>query len=224
MEQVGNIINFSGNFNPTNFQPKLVFENEIEELKDTNNLVILNSTESVSSFSVSDTTYFMDNNQFQITIFAPEVNSIANKCEKVISKLLPIINSHAFKLIRFNHFKLASIEQWNRICELISPLDPWGDFGREIKAQSSEKACGIASLRLSSIINSDSYTLTKFVTLEPSQMFKARSELGVYMMVEFSFEFNSAKTLSEMIKLAKNEIHSKFDEADSIFRTIREID
>ena len=224
MEINGFMIDFQGAFKPAEFQPSLLFKHNVEESNLARLIKLHKFSENVSSFFIQNTCYFMDNHYFRIFDNTLEYTEIVNKIEKLI-QYLKNPNASSFSICNYVHFELENQKQWNKTKgEKVRKLGGFFPIAGYPDAIVDSKMTGISdlpNLKTSVTQKFENYSLTKYFTIEQSNLEQTKN--GVFVMIQFEFKYKSKQPLVTLNQHAVSEVDTRYIEAKDYFHEIKKV-
>lgn len=220
MEYYGFIVNFQGQFKPNEFHPGVLFQYQVEDRNLANLIRMYNFTENLASFSIYNTYYYMDNTKFQINDNVSDVQMTMNKLNLFMNSM-PNIDSQAFNLYRFLHFKLDNQDLWNqKKSQHFNSIGKIFSSGTEM-SNTDNVSKNLASIRFYSTQNFDNFVLTKNYSMEES--FFEGTKNGIYILVHFNYHYQDTNVTSILNQLAQQQIEVMNSEAMEVFKHLKEV-
>lgn len=206
-----------GNHNPAIFHPSWLFRHGIEpEISDEFvNLEVAHRE--LTRFSVGDTDYYIDKDRFQISTSNAPFIQISDKASQIFSEILVHTPGYAVGINRDVHFRVGSVEKRTKIGRMIAPIEPWGDFGKQMNKEDAEVG-GMVSLLMRATENIERYQVAKNIKIEPSVRFETND--GIYMQANFHFSPTGEPDMADIISVLNENFQDKINEAESIFNNI----
>ncbi len=210
-----------GQFNPAIFHPAWLQGKGIEPDTSEVNGDLLSHRE-LTSFTIDTRSYFIRTDRFQLeTLTAPWI-SICDITAKIFGEYLHHTPITEFGINRTVHFKLPNASSRVQLGRTIAPIEPWGDFGQEMKAGDNRPVGGLKSLTMKhSAVQFDGYSSETNVIIEPSS--KIIGDTGVYMHVNAHHALNDlpkSHGSKEAMALLAKRFDSAVEKANTIFDTI----
>ena len=224
MEINGFMINFQGAFKPAEFQPSLLFEYNVEETNLASLIKMYEFSENVSSFSIQNTFYFMDNHFFQITDYTLVYTELVNKLKKLFENLKNS-NASSFSIYNYVHFKLENQKLWNKRkgekLHKLGGIFPIANYPDAVVDSKMIGASELPNLKTNVTQKLEDYYLTKYYTIERSNHEQTKN--GVFVMIQFEFKYKSKQPLVNLYRHAISEVDTRYIEAQNIFQEIKKV-
>ena len=212
-----------GQFNPAIFHPAWLRAKGIEPDISGENAQVNIIHPTVANFVVNGRGYSIEQGRFHIGTQSGPWVMIADITRMIFGEYLVHTPIHIFGVNRGVHFRLPSPEARVKLGRLLAPIEPWGEFGKQLEsADASRLVGGLQRLTMRSHASSiESASISTNVTIEPSVEISDAS--GVYMEVNAHHEMIDLPAgygANHAIELLSTRFESLIEEADKIIDSI----
>ena len=209
-----------GQFNPAIFHPSWLLSRGVELVESAAAGDLL-THQDVATFSFDTRNYLVRTDRFQIETSSAPWIELLDISTKIFGENLHHTPITGFGINRTVHFRLPSTSSRIRLGRMLAPLEPWGEFGKEMNPEDENFIGGLQSLTMRRKFALDGDKLETNVTVEPSA--RVADNTAVYMHV------NAHHVLSNLpeghgselaMSLLSNRFEPAIEEADSIIDAI----
>lgn len=181
--------------------------------------------EDIARFTIDTVSYHVEKSRFVINTTTGPWIRLADKARSIFGDHLIHTPVKAFGINRTYHFNLQNLEKRTRLGRTLAPIDPWGDFGRQLDTNDPEMTGGMTVLIMTRITQLDKARVETNVKIEPSKHIASKSG-GVYLEVN-SHHLIQGLTDGQGCETAIDLIVNRFDEiineADEIYDRIAQL-
>ena len=172
-----------GKFNPAIFQTAWLQAKGIEPgvLGEDVDVSIVHPD--IAHFVVHGRAYHVEQGRFLISTSSAPWVAISDIIRKIFGEHLTHTPIHAFMVSKEVHFRLPSNEARGNLGKLLAPIEPWGDFGKELGSDDGKSTGGLQSLTMRRLSAVEGSGVETKVTIEPSNRLKDPGLSAVYMRV-----------------------------------------
>lgn len=167
-----------GAFAPLTFSPPWLAMNGIITTEQADEAQVTVLHPELCVFRVGKYSITVENNRFAVdTNEAPWID-LCDLVSKIFLELLPYTPVNQLGINRLLHFSVGSEANRNRIGNLLAPLQPWGDWGKEIASLPPTARGGVTNLTMLQKVETEDYRGHFQITIQPSGRLKGN--VGIY--------------------------------------------
>lgn len=215
-----------GNFNPAIFSPAWLEVSGLITEEDSVSAELKLIHAQVCEFTVKNFNIFVDVDRFQISSTEEPFVSIADWVGVIFGKRLPHTPIVQAGINYSGHFAVASPEQRHALGRHLAPIEPWGEWGKELEGSKEIKPGGLRSITMLQPQLPDRQKGHRQVQLEPSVRADiVNPEVGVYMSVNDHYEIAEPGKVVDATECASwvvKNLETSVETAKTIVATMRD--
>ena len=222
-EIAGADITMIGSFNPMIFTPGWLARNKLitDQMADAAKVQIIHAE--ISSVELDWFRFRVDKDRFQIQTREASLVRLSDLVVNMFGGVLMHTPIWQLGISRWVHFSVGTFEIRNKIGRALAPMEPWGEWGREIDAQTGDMSGGLSTL----VVEQKRPAQSPFVdigisaTVQPS--LKMRQGTGVYMNVQDNCKLETLeKTIGclDIVKKLSDSFESSIAHSETIISQI----
>jgi hypothetical protein len=209
-----------GNFNPQIFHPFWFANYEIITEEAAENAVVPFIHPEISTFRIdAEFNVQVERNRFSIDRgFAPLIR-VADVVTKVFGELLPHTPIGQVGINRMVHFNVKSVDERDRIGQILAPPGPWGDWGKLFPADDPNKLGGLLSMTMTQRNVTDRPAGWVNTKVEPSQV--VGRGRGIFVEVNDHYDIaRKPENAEEIVEIVRAQFDASMTRAASIINQI----
>ena len=210
-----------GNFNPSIFTPAWFGWHDLLPEKTVEVAELKIAQPQITAFRADWLELNTVIERFSLSTNQPPIVRLRDLGIRIFRERLPHTPLHSMGINRQVHFLVDSSDERDRIGRLLAPVEPWGDWGRQLQPDGQHG--GMTSLTMTQV-NIEGRTpggLTN-VTVQPSSRV-GQDGTGVYVEVNDHYtveDRNSKSATSDIIELLENEFEESLLRSEQIIDSL----
>lgn len=211
-----------GKFNPAIFHPSWLTAREVESEFDEGIVKVVHRDLSVIEYDTR--IYNVQTNRFSLETSTTPGVEVADKTRQIFQDNLIHTPINAIGINRTVHFSVGSQAARTKLGRKLSPITPWGQFGKQMDADDAAHTGGLKSLTMKSIETVNELRIETNARIEPSA--KVPQESGVYMEVNRHFalqDYSDLEGATRSMKVLAEHFRGSLSKADEIIQNMMDI-
>lgn len=210
-----------GDFNPIIFRPDWFAINDLISPEDAKKADIELVHKEITIFSLGWVKLHVDQNRLVVKTDEPPFVRI---CDLTIRTFKELLSHTPLRMIGINrriHFKVDE-ETRNRIGLKLAPLEPWGEWTKDLKLKKDAQHGGMRSLVMEQNVLDDRKKGCIRAKIEPS----VKVECGIFIEINDHYEVEKSKNVNgtqEIIQILENNFETSIKKSEWIIDQVMKL-